>query len=159
MGSAQALPGAGADETMMAMLNALQRAERTVLNVKRPQGTWSRTLFAVIERLLRFQSGGATAMVRADDRPYVETWFRLRQPAGKADNPTQQAYPQMTTSTRAGQTILDLRLLSGGMSVDMTVRRASDGTSDPFIIHQLLVQDGYPPLYRLRFGAAPASAK
>ena len=43
----------GADETMT-ILNALQRAERTVLNVERPQGTWSRTLFAVIERLTRY---------------------------------------------------------------------------------------------------------
>jgi hypothetical protein len=171
-----ALPGARADEAMMAMLNALQRADKTNLTLQRPQGRWSSTLFGVVERLTTNQSGGVTGFVQRDNQAYVETWFRLRRPAGKAGNQTQQAAPAdspMTTSIRAGQTILDLRLLGGGlrtnpqsyggavtsMTVEMSVRRASDGTADPFIIHQLLVQDGYPPLYRLRFGAAPASAR
>jgi len=92
-----------------------------------------------------------------------------RRSAADVGRQAQQAAPvatPMRTSIRAGQTILDLRLDRNpptygaeGMSVVMSVRRASDGTSEPFIIHQLLVQDGYPPLYRLRFGAAPASAK
>jgi hypothetical protein len=80
-------------------------------------------------------------------------------------NLPRQAVPPEQLSIRSARTIFDLRL-EGDVSIGgtpqptritLSIRPAAGRDAHPYLIHQLLVQDGFKPLYRLRpAGAAMA---
>ncbi|PYR62011.1 MAG: hypothetical protein DMF91_08190 [Acidobacteria bacterium] len=154
------------------LFNIFSRARRVIVSLERPQGTFSRDLWSMLDTSERITPTSMDATVAYDVAAYLETWMGLaargmvkQMPAAfrQAQQQNQQNQAPLETlrlsippQGRDG-VFLDLeyqpRVAGGGRSrnrLALSLRSNAFSDPHPYLIHQLLVQGGYPVLYRLR---------
>ena len=158
------------------LLNIFSRARTAVVTLERPQGTFSRDLWSMLDTCETVTATNMVASVAGDVAAYLETWMRLattgavnKSPVNAQQN-AQQNVQQNVQQQRVprgpitlsippkgrDRVFLDLEFQPGlpsgqsGNRLTLSLRSAAFSNPDPYLIHQALVQGGYPALYRLR---------
>lgn len=165
------------------LLNTFDGARNVIVTLDRPQGTFSRALWLLLDQMDGVTPTSLQAFVAPEYEAYLDTWIRLGWQGTRPDQKTadalrpgnaqpqqaQRQSPQQAPPTasvqrlsiplrRGDRVILDLELRPGGAAgrsgglLKLSLRPTSGNDPHPYLMHQLLVQEGYTALYRLHVG-------
>jgi len=161
------------DEAHANALNVFTVARTITVTLERPMGTFSRNLPALLSRIENVTATNVDASVASDVAAYLETWMRLQSRVTNRPNNRAQQSPvqqnqarvpvtqQLDIPTTRGAATLHLAFENSraGGRLTMTLRPMSTADAHPYLVHQLLVREGYQPrMFRLE-PFQPASAK